>query len=115
VVAGGAVEVRYVNGYEPPRGSSIRVVSSASTSGALASVVTPPLSDSDFKSPVLIDAQGVRLIVTHIADYNNDLTFNEADIFSFLSAWFAGNGDFDGNGTQTVADIFVFLSAWYRA
>lgn len=115
VTMGGVVEVRYVSGYEPPRGSSIRFVSSVGASGAFASVVTPQLSDPDLKSPVLIDGQGVRLIVTHIADHNNDLTVNDLDIFAFLNDWFAGRGDFDGDGTRTVSDIFVFLSAWYRA
>lgn len=37
------------------------------------------------------------------------------DIFSFLSAWFAGNpaADYSDNGTVDVADIFSFLSAWF--
>jgi hypothetical protein len=90
-------------------------VTSVGASGGFDTITTPPLSDADLKSPVLVDAQGVRLIVTHIADFNNDLTVNETDIFAFLAAWFAGDGDFDGDGATRVPDIFVFLSAWYRA
>ncbi|MBX3405055.1 MAG: hypothetical protein KF699_16715, partial [Phycisphaeraceae bacterium] len=78
-------------------------------------ITSPPPPASNLKSPVLVDAQGVRQIVTHVADWNNDLVVNVTDIFSFLSAWFAGDGDFDGqNGTQ-VADIFAYLAAWFSA
>lgn len=37
------------------------------------------------------------------------------DIFSFLTAWFAGNpaANFDGAGGVTVSDIFAFLTAWF--
>lgn len=115
IVVGGLMDVRYINGYEPPRGSSFRFVTSAGASGEFSSIITPPLSDPDLKSPVLIDGQGVRLIVTHIADFNNDLSVNEADIVAFLVEWFAGGGDFDGDGERTVSDIFVYLSAWHRA
>lgn len=111
----GSLEVRIVSGFELPRGSSFRFVTSAGASGEFSSIITPPLSDPDLKSPVLIDSQGVRLIVTHIADFNNRLSVNEADIFAFLIDWFAGGGDFDGDDERTVTDIYVFLAAWYAA
>ncbi|MBY0263419.1 MAG: cytochrome c, partial [Phycisphaerales bacterium] len=40
---------------------------------------------------------------------------NVADIFSFLSVWFASapGSDFDQSGTRDVADIFAFLSCWF--
>jgi hypothetical protein len=49
------------------------------------------------------------------ADFNEDDTVNNSDIFAFLSAWFAGNmsADANGNGTLEVSDIFAFLSEWY--
>ncbi|MBY0263401.1 MAG: hypothetical protein K2Q20_13720, partial [Phycisphaerales bacterium] len=39
-----------------------------------------------------------------------------ADIFGFLSAWFAAQpaADFDRSGVRDVADIFAFLSAWFN-
>ena len=55
------------------------------------------------------------MVHTHIADWDSNLTVEVADIFSFLSSWFAGEGDFDQNGTNSVADIFTFLSAWFAA
>lgn len=38
-----------------------------------------------------------------------------ADIFTFLSAWFANapGSDFNDSGVRDVADIFAFLSAWF--
>jgi len=49
------------------------------------------------------------------ADFDGNGVREVADIFAFLSAWFAdGPGaDFDGNGTREVPDIFAFLSAWF--
>ena len=49
------------------------------------------------------------------ADFNNSGTRDVADIFAFLSAWFANapGSDFDNSGTRDVADIFAFLSAWF--
>jgi hypothetical protein len=49
------------------------------------------------------------------ADFDNNGSAEVADIFAFLSAWFAQNSsaDFDGNGQVQVNDIFAFLSAWF--
>jgi len=51
------------------------------------------------------------------ADFNKSGVKDVADIFAFLSAWFA-NSSFadvggDGTGTRDVSDIFQFLSAWF--
>ncbi|MBY0262170.1 MAG: hypothetical protein K2Q20_07480, partial [Phycisphaerales bacterium] len=51
------------------------------------------------------------------ADFNKSGAKDVADIFAFLSAWFA-NSPFsdvggDGTGTRDVSDIFQFLSAWF--
>ncbi|MBY0396477.1 MAG: proprotein convertase P-domain-containing protein, partial [Thermoleophilia bacterium] len=46
-------------------------------------------------------------------DYDASGTRTVADIFSFLSAWFAGLGDFNLDGATAVDDIFAFLSAWF--
>ena len=51
------------------------------------------------------------------ADFTKDGNKDVADIFAFLSAWFA-NSPFsdvggDGTGTRDVSDIFQFLSAWF--
>ena len=51
------------------------------------------------------------------ADFNKSGSKDVADIFAFLSAWFA-NSPFsdvggDGTGTRDVSDIFQFLSAWF--
>lgn len=59
------------------------------------------------------------------ADYNRNGTADTADIFAFLSNWFAGctnqlgapcsgfSADIDRNGSLEVPDIFAFLSTWF--
>lgn len=48
-------------------------------------------------------------------DFNGVGGVTVADIFGFLSAWFANDpaADFNGSGTVTVADIFAFLTGWF--
>lgn len=50
------------------------------------------------------------------ADFDRSGVVNTADIFTFLSAWFAQSmtADFDGSGTVAVPDIFAFLSVWFE-
>jgi hypothetical protein len=36
-----------------------------------------------------------------------------SDVFHFLGDWFAGAGDFDGDGVSSIADIFQYLSCWF--
>ncbi|MCB0354654.1 MAG: hypothetical protein KDD64_14055 [Bdellovibrionales bacterium] len=50
------------------------------------------------------------------ADFNHDGTVSNADLFAFLSAWFAQSmsADFDGSGDITVPDIFEFLAVWFE-
>lgn len=49
------------------------------------------------------------------ADFDGVNGLTVADIFAFLTAWFAGNpaADFDQMNGLTVADIFAFLTAWF--
>jgi hypothetical protein len=111
----GAFTLTYENGFAAARGQEFRVLSSAGTTGAFSSIAAPPPPGSNLKSPVLADALGVRHLVTHVADWNNDLAVNVPDIFAFLGDWFNGNGDFDGQNGNQVADIFAFLAAWFSA
>ncbi|MBY0396259.1 MAG: hypothetical protein K2X91_07290, partial [Thermoleophilia bacterium] len=50
-----------------------------------------------------------------IADFDGNGTRDVADIFAFLSAWFASSpdADIDLSGVRDVADIFTFLSFWF--
>lgn len=113
-VFGGTLRLDFQNGYMPPRGTIMQLFLFDNPAGEFDSVIVPPLADPDLKSVFFDIGWGFRLIVTHIADINNDLSVNEADVFAFLTDWFAGGGDFDGNGERSIADIFVFLSAWHR-
>jgi hypothetical protein len=48
------------------------------------------------------------------ADHDGSGAVAVADIFAFLSDWFAGDADFDGSGATEVGDIFAFLAAWFQ-
>ncbi len=62
-------------------------------------------------APVLMDTATVPLACR--CDWNADMLYTVADIFAFLSDWFAQRGDFDQGGTTNVSDIFQFLSCWF--
>jgi hypothetical protein len=55
------------------------------------------------------------------ADFNGSQSVNATDIFAFLDAWFAQNGqngpglsaDFNGSQSVNATDIFAFLDAWF--
>lgn len=71
-----------------------------------------------FSSPV--EDEGVvrasLLAAPHCpADFDRSGSVNTADIFSFLTAWFAQSveADFDNSGAVAVPDIFAFLSMWF--
>ena len=46
---------------------------------------------------------------------DGNLAVNVADIFAFLTRWFATDprSDYDGLNGVTVQDIFAYLSAWF--
>lgn len=50
-----------------------------------------------------------------LADFDHDGVRSAADIFAFLSSWFAGElqADVDEASGVSVQDIFFFLSAWF--
>jgi hypothetical protein len=48
-----------------------------------------------------------------LADWDGNQVVQVSDIFAFLAAWFAGNGDFNDDGINAVSDIFAFLAAWF--
>ncbi len=49
-----------------------------------------------------------------LADFDCSGALEVADVFAYLSAWFAGEAaaDLNGNGLST-QDIFDFLAAWF--
>lgn len=100
--------------------------------------LNPTAAQSVLQLPIASDADGgvydcivssscgtlasnpVRLTVC-TADANCSGAVNADDIFAFLDAWFAQNGqtgaghsaDFNGSGDVTADDIFAFLDAWF--
>lgn len=60
--------------------------------------------------------QRFTIAVACPGDYTGDGK-SVADIFVFLSDWFAGSlrADIDGAGAVTVEDLFAFLSQWFGA
>lgn len=57
----------------------------------------------------------LRVCVGAPADWDCSGSVEVPDIFSFLSDWFAGRGDFNTDGVNDVPDIFTFLAAWFGA
>lgn len=56
------------------------------------------------------------IVTACAADFDEDGTVAVPDVFSFLSAWFAGDprADIDGVPGVAVPDLFVFLSLWFE-
>jgi len=82
---------------------------------ALPVLVTISLSSTttSVQTTAAINAAGPRLRCA--CDADNDGARTVADIFAFLSTWFAAGpgSDFDNSGTRDVSDIFAFLSCWF--
>jgi hypothetical protein len=55
--------------------------------------------------------------VGNLVEFNQDGQKSPADIFAFLTAYFANDprADFDGNGSRQPADIFAFLTAYFSS
>lgn len=100
--------------FDPEVGIDLSLISYSSVVGTFDNIEMPEI-DETLRSAVLFEVDRVRLIVTYAADWSGDFTVDVRDIFSFLSDWFAGRGDVDGNGQVEVSDIFYFLSIWFLA
>jgi len=74
----------------------------------------------DFGNGIVIDEAALTVQLQNgaqcAADFNQNGSVDVADIFAFLSAWFAQSptADTNGNGQVQVDDIFAFLSAWFE-
>ncbi len=97
-----------------PGGSTI----AGSHSPALAINLFSASNDGDYDCVISNLCGNLTSSIAHlgsVGDFNGDGQSTVADIFDFLSAWFAGDprANADGINGLTVADIFVFLSAWF--
>ncbi len=97
-----------------PVGTTFTLLTATSISGSFGSTLLPALNAGQ-RFSVDYSPNSVMLRVVRTGDFNGDGVVAVADIFAFLSAWFAQSpvSDFDGNGITDVADIFAFLSAWF--
>ena len=73
------------------------------------------IHDTPSESLNIFPSQFGVSVVDCPADYNANGALEVQDIFDYLNAWFAGEGDtdFDGLNGLEVADIFAFLNAWF--
>lgn len=74
------------------------------------------LCDGLTSKPRYVGVVDMGAFETHCnADFNKDGATTVADIFAFLTAWFASHPSADYNGIDgvTVADIFAFLTDWF--
>ncbi len=77
----------------------------------------PDFDIHDLDGNGLIDADDVAFFETSppcLADWNltNGLTLQ--DLFDFLTDWFAGHADVNGDLTTTLQDIFSYLDAFFQ-
>lgn len=55
----------------------------------------------------------LEIVATPFAsDWNADGAITTADIFDFINAWLAGDGDADNNTLTDTQDVVAFLNAW---
>ncbi len=78
------------------------------------------LVPADLNNDGSLDVQDIEWFLTHgadpcAADFDRDGEATTADVFSFLSVWFAGDlrSDTNRNDAVEVNDIFAFLSTWF--
>ncbi len=45
-------------------------------------------------------------------DWNNDGRIQQADLYAFLNSYFAGHGDFNGDGVTNGADLMEFIACF---
>jgi ELWxxDGT repeat protein len=53
------------------------------------------------------------LAVACRCDVDNSGATGIQDLFNYLSMYFTGAGDFNGDGQNTVVDVFDFLGCWF--
>ncbi|MBX3406365.1 MAG: hypothetical protein KF869_06340 [Phycisphaeraceae bacterium] len=113
-ILAGTLRIEHAENFGVFLGQQVTFFAAASTTGWFD---TLSVGDPGAGLRVLVgDLDGqVLFTFTHVADWNLDFAVDVQDIFAFLADWFAGNGDFDGEGGTQVADIFAFLSAWFSA
>ncbi|MBY0261169.1 MAG: HDOD domain-containing protein, partial [Phycisphaerales bacterium] len=101
-----------------PLSDNLRIMGSTTATLSIAGITAADLgayncvaSDACGQSTASADA----LLSACTADFDCSGIRDVSDIFSFLSAWFAGDPRSDINGVngRDVADIFAFLSAWF--
>ncbi len=76
---------------------------------------------ADFNLDGRVNAADIAYVFQHglprcPADFNDDQVTDVSDIFSFLTAWFAGHpkADMNANNRTDVQDIFSFLEVWFQ-
>jgi hypothetical protein len=113
--------LRRTAGFRPPVGRLLRwTVQDAGTLAQIqsgSSLVGPDGVVTVSGVVVPRDPARVRLTVEICrADFDLNGSLAPSDIFSFLSAYFAGDpaADFNNDGVRTPQDIFSFLNAYFR-
>lgn len=114
------VTVRRPGQFRPPEGRTVRWGLTDATTGAVLAagpaVVGPEGLVTISGLTVPRDPIRVRLSIgACAADFDSSGVVTVADIFAYLTAWFAfePTAEMDGLPGVTVADIFAFLSLWF--
>ncbi len=116
VTLGGSLAVSFAAGYAPQIGDAFTVVDGSGVTGQFATVTLPDLAENR-KIAVLTPGSAVRLLFTHIADFNNDGVLNADDLSDFITGYFdvPANGatDFNHDGVINADDLSDFIAAFF--
>jgi hypothetical protein len=113
----GSAAITYGSGYTPARGTFFNLVSGGPVSGTFASLSAPTVGTNN-KTVLVYTPSAARILFTSVADFDNSGSLSPADIFTFLTAYFAPGTplnqiDINNDGVRSPADIFSFLNIYF--
>jgi hypothetical protein len=116
---GGALELAFLESYEPEVNDSYVIATGPSIRGAFATIEQPELCGVEFavmttRTQVVIVAQSTGENCNGIlGDLNGDGAVNGADLGLLLSNWGTdGDGDLNDDGVVNGADLGILLANW---
>ena len=110
---GGAVDVAFVQGYQPVLWDEFTIVRGSSVGGEFEAITGDPLPGG-WVYKVRYEPTRAVLIVTCPPDSNADGQINTLDFLVFLNLWTAhdAEADWNGDGAVNTLDFLAYLNDW---